>query len=685
MVKLTINSQEIEVDSGMTVLQACEIAGVEVPRFCYHERLAIAGNCRMCLVEIVNGPPKLAASCAMPVADGMIVNTNTEKIRKAREGVLEFLLINHPLDCPICDQGGECDLQDQVMAYGCGVSRYSEEKRAVSKKNFGPLIENVMTRCIHCTRCIRFLSDIAGTYDLGTIGRGELMEIDTCITKGITSELSGNIIDLCPVGALTSKPYSFKARSWELSHYETIDVLDAVGSNIRVDCRGLEVMRILPRINEEINEEWISDKARFSYDGLKIQRLDKPYIRNSGKLVASTWEEAFCVIANRLKNVPGDRIAAIAGDLVDCESMLLLKELMHELGSDNIDCRQDCAKLLTDNRALYLLNTSISRIEEADLCILINANIRFDAPLINTRLRKRYLQGDFIIATIGPEFNYNYKVECLGDDCAILQEILNNEHDFCKLLKKAKKPMLIIGQDGLIGENAYFVLVLASKIAEKFNMIQKQWNGFNILHKAAARVGGLDVGFIPKDYYNIDVLKILHKAECGDIDVLYLLGADEIDVLNTESSFIIYQGHHCDNGAQNADVILPGAAYTEKMATYVNTEGRAQRTTIAVYPPGIAKEDWLIIKELSQYLHKELPYNSLYDVQKKLSILGDQFKEENIGKLVKNEWLSINEEVDFNISGKLTTKKYNFYMTDPISRSSSIMANCAKYFINKLG
>ncbi|QXK91920.1 NADH-quinone oxidoreductase subunit G [Neoehrlichia mikurensis] len=681
MVKLIINSQEVEVDAGMTVLQACEIAGIEIPRFCYHERLAIAGNCRMCLVEIANGPPKPAASCAMPVADGMVVNTNTDKIKKAREGVLEFLLINHPLDCPICDQGGECDLQDQVMAYGCSVSRYCEEKRAVSKKNFGPLIENMMTRCIHCTRCIRFLSDVAGTYDLGTIGRGELMEIDTYIAKGITSEISGNIIDLCPVGALTSKPYSFKARSWELSHCETIDVLDAVGSNIRVDCRGLEVMRILPRVNEEINEEWISDKTRFSYDGLKVQRLDKPYMRRNGKLVASTWEEAFFVIAEKLKNIPGDRIAAIAGDLVDCESMLLLKELMHKLGSDNIDCRQDGAKILTINRALYLFNTSISKIEEADLCILINTNIRFDAPMINTRIRKRYLQGEFVIASIGPKFNYNYQVEYLGDDCAILQDIFNNQHSFCEVLNKAKKPMLIIGQDGLIGDNANAILVLASKIAEKFNMIQEQWNGFNVLHKAAARVGGLDVGFIPKNFSNIDVLKILKKAECGDIDVLYLLGADEINLSSSKLSFVIYQGHHCDNGAQNADIVLPGAAYTEKIATYVNTEGRAQRTTIAIYPPGIAKEDWLIIKELSQYLGKELPYNSVFDVQRQLSTLGEQFKEENIGKLIANKWLSVDEEVNFNIHGKLTTKECNFYMTNSISRSSSIMANCAKYFI----
>ncbi|AHX05060.1 NADH-quinone oxidoreductase subunit NuoG [Ehrlichia japonica] len=683
MVKLVIDSLEIEVENGMTVLQACEIAGIQIPRFCYHERLAIAGNCRMCLVEIVGGPPKPAASCAMPVAEGMIVKTNTDKIKKAREGVLEFLLINHPLDCPICDQGGECDLQDQTMLYGRGKSRYEEGKRAVKKKNFGPLIENTMTRCIHCTRCVRFLSDVAGSYELGTIGRGENMEIDTYISKCITSELSGNIIDLCPVGALTSKPYAFKARSWELRHCETIDVLDAVCSNIRVDTRGLEVMRILPRLNENINEEWISDKARFSYDGLKLQRLDKPYIRKNGHLLPATWEEAFNIIAKKISNTSGNKIAAISGDLADCESMLLLKELMHELGSTNIECRQDGSIVPTNSRAFYVFNTGISNIENADLCLLINTNIRLEAPIINARLRKRYLQGGFRVASLGLYNNFNYKVENLGNNCLVLDDILHERvPSFSELLKYAKNPMLIIGQDALIGENGNSIFTLAAKIAEKFNMLRNDWNGFNVLHKAAARVGGLDVGFVPNSNTNL-ISNIINGISSGEIEVLYLLGADEVEISPSESSFIIYQGHHGDRGAQIADVILPGAAYTEKNATYVNTEGRVQRTNIAVSPPGIAKEDWLIIKELSRYLKVNMQYDTLDCIRDKLSRLGEQFREENIGNLIPNKWTSINGSIILEKSSVFINKDFNFYMTNPISRASIIMADCVKAFANK--
>ncbi|WP_395877389.1 NADH-quinone oxidoreductase subunit NuoG [Ehrlichia muris] len=683
MVKLVIDSLEIEVEEGMTVLQACEIAGIQIPRFCYHERLAIAGNCRMCLVEIVGGPPKPAASCAMPVAEGMIVKTNTDKIQKAREGVLEFLLINHPLDCPICDQGGECDLQDQTMLYGRGKSRYEERKRAVKKKNFGPLIENTMTRCIHCTRCVRFLSDVAGSYELGTIGRGENMEIDTYISKCITSELSGNIIDLCPVGALTSKPYAFKARSWELRHCETIDVLDAVCSNIRVDTRGLEIMRVLPRLNEDINEEWISDKARFSYDGLKLQRLDKPYIRKNGRLLPATWEEAFNMIAKKISSTSGNKIAAIAGDLADCESMLLLKELMHELGSPNIECRQDGSIIPTNSRALYVFNTGISNIESADLCLLINTNIRLEAPIINARLRKRYLQGGFKVASLGLCNNFNYKVENLGNNCLVLDDILHERvPSFSELLKYAKNPMLIIGQDALIGENGNSIFTLAAKIAEKFGMLRNDWNGFNVLHKVAARVGALDVGFVPNSNTNI-ISNIINGVSSGEIEVLYLLGADEVEISPSESSFIIYQGHHGDRGAQIADVILPGAAYTEKNATYVNTEGRVQRTNIAVFPPGIAKEDWLIIKELSRYLKINMQYDSLDCIRDKLSRLGEQFREENIGNLVPNKWTSIDESISLEKDSIFINKDFNFYMTNPISRASIIMADCVKAFANK--
>ncbi|WP_168463802.1 NADH-quinone oxidoreductase subunit NuoG [Wolbachia endosymbiont of Ctenocephalides felis wCfeT] len=677
MVKITINSQEYKVEPGLTIIQACEVVGVEIPRFCYHERLAIAGNCRMCLVEVEGGPPKPVASCAMPVAENMVIHTDTPKVKKAREGVLEFLLMNHPLDCPICDQGGECDLQDITMSYGKGVSRFADHKRAVPKKHFGPLIETAMNRCIHCTRCVRFLSDVAGTNELGGIGRGENVEISTYIRRHIDSELSGNIIDLCPVGALTSKPYSFTARPWELLHCETIDVLDAVGSAIRVDYRGPEVMRILPRLNEEINEEWISDKTRFSYDGLKLQRLDRPYVKKDGRLVSTDWNEALTVAARKIKNTKPNKIAAIAGDLVDCESMLLLKGLMQKLGSGNIDCRQDGTKFIQNNRGSYVFNTTIEGIENADLCLLINTNPRVEAPIINARMRKRYLQGSFSVASIGPDIEYLYHVEKLGDDPGVLSEIANGIHKFCEVLSSAKNPMLIIGQDALIRYDAESVIALAGQIAERFNMIRDDWNGFNVLHKAAARVGGLDIGFVPKkDGKN--TFQILEKAKSGEIEVVYLLGADEIDTTRLENTFVIYQGHHGDKGAHVADVIFPGSTYTEKYATYVNTEGRVQRTNLATLPPGEAKEDWLIIKNLSQHLDLFLPYDSLSDVRKKLDTIGPQFRKAD--QVVKNKWVPISVDGVSLINTPFTLKEVNFYMTDSISRASKIMADCTKAF-----
>ncbi|NUX01356.1 NADH-quinone oxidoreductase subunit G [Wolbachia endosymbiont of Madathamugadia hiepei] len=677
MVKITVNSKECEVEAGLTIIQACEAVGIEIPRFCYHERLAIAGNCRMCLVEVEGGPPKPVASCAIPVAESMIIHTDTPKVKKAREGVLEFLLINHPLDCPICDQGGECDLQDITMAYGKGTSRLDEHKRAVPKKHFGPLIETAMNRCIHCTRCVRFLSDVAGTNELGGIGRGENVEISTYIKRHISSELSGNIIDLCPVGALTSKPYSFKARPWELSHCETIDVLDAVGSAIRVDYRGPEVMRILPRLNEEVNEEWISDKARFAYDGLKVQRLDQPYTKKDGKLIPVDWNEALTVAAKKLRSTKPNKIAAIAGDLADCESMLLLKEMMHKLGSANIDCRQDGAKLIQNNRGSYVFNTTAQGIENADLCLLINTNPKVEAPVINARIRKRYLQGNFPIASIGPDIEYLYHVEKLGDNPSILNEIAKGNHKFCKLLSAAKNPMIIIGQDALTRDDSESILALAGTIAENFNMVRDDWNGFNVLHKAAARVGGLDIGFVPKKGGK-DTNQILKQAESGDMEAVYLLGADEIDTSKLEDTFVIYQGHHGDRGAHIADVILPGATYIEKYATYVNTEGRVQRTNLAVFPPGEAKEDWLITKNLSQYLGLSFPYDSLFDVKKKLDTIGPQFR--NADQVVKNKWVPITcNEIKLS-SAPFALKECNFYMTDSISRASKIMADCTKAF-----
>ncbi|MCH7936621.1 MAG: NADH-quinone oxidoreductase subunit G, partial [Proteobacteria bacterium] len=567
MPKLTIDGTEIEVEPGLTVLQACEQAGIEIPRFCYHERLSIAGNCRMCLVEMERSP-KPIASCAMPVADGMVILTDTPEVRKMRKGVMEFLLINHPLDCPICDQGGECDLQDQAMGYGLDRSRYQENKRAVENKDFGPLIKTIMTRCIHCTRCIRFATEIAGVPELGATGRGESMEVGTYVEMALTSELSGNMIDLCPVGALTSGPYAYAARSWELEKTESIDTMDAVGSAIRVDTRGSEVMRILPRLNEDVNEEWISDKTRFACDGLRRQRIDRPYVRQDGKLMPVSWDDAFTAIAERIKTVDGGRIAAIAGDMADCESMMALKDLMTALGSPNTDCRQDGAKLDPSCRSGYLFNTTIQGIEQADACLLIGTNPRLEAPVLNARLRKRWTMGGFSVAAVGPGEDLTYDYRHLGSDAGALKSIASGHHDFAKVLKAAERPMLILGQGALARDDGAEILGLARRIAEGRGMIDAQsgWNGFNVLHTAAARVGGLDLGFVPGKGGR-DTSGILDGAGDGGIEVVYLLGADEIDTDRLGDAFVIYQGHHGDRGARRADVILPGAAYTEKNAT----------------------------------------------------------------------------------------------------------------------
>ena len=676
MPKLTINGIEIEVDPGLTVLQACEQVGIEIPRFCYHERLSIAGNCRMCLVHMEHAP-KPIASCAMPVGDGMVIETDTPEVRKMRRGVMEFLLINHPLDCPICDQGGECDLQDQAMGYGFDRSRYKENKRAVRDKDFGPLIETEMTRCIHCTRCIRFATEIAGVQELGATGRGENMEVGTYVEKALTSELSGNMIDLCPVGALTSKPYAFTARSWELQKTESIDVLDAVGCNIRVDTRGAEVMRILPRLHEDVNEEWISDKSRFACDGLKLQRLDQPYVRRDGKLGTATWDEAFAAIAEHLKAAGGAKIAAIAGDLADCESMLALKGLMAALGSPHTDCRQDGAKLDSTCRAGYLFNSTIAGIENADACLLIGTNPRLEAPVLNARLRKRFVCGNFPIAAIGglwegQDLTYDY--DYLGAGADVLKSIASGRHDFAKVLKNAERAMLILGQGALARSDGAEILGLARKIAENRGMIDDAigWNGFNVLHTAAARVGGMDLGFVPGTG-GLDTQAILAGAESGAIEVVYLLGADEIDMARLGSAFVIYQGHHGDAGAHRADVILPGAAYTEKNATYVNTEGRVQRTRLATFPPGDAREDWTIIRALSEVLGQTLPYDDLSQVRGQMVEVNPVFL--NVDEVRPATWKPFGGEGDVTAQPMLSPIG-NFYMTDPISRVSPTMAAC---------
>jgi NADH-quinone oxidoreductase subunit G len=676
MPKLTIDGIEVEVEPGTSVLQACEQIGIEVPRFCYHERLSVPANCRMCLVEMEKAP-KPVASCAMPCGEGMVIKTNTELVHKARKGVMEFLLINHPLDCPICDQGGECDLQDQAMGYGFDRSRFQENKRAVKDKYLGPLIKTIMTRCIHCTRCIRFADEIAGVPELGATGRGEHMEVGTYIEQAISSELSGNLIDVCPVGALTSKPYAFTTRPWELRKTETIDVMDAVGSNIRVDTRGPEVMRVIPRLNEDVNEEWLADKSRFSYDGLKRQRLDRPYVCKDGKLQAATWAEAFAAIAAKVKGVPGDRIAALAGDLVDAESMIALKDLVEGLGSKNLDCRQDGAVFDTSARAGYLFNTTIAGIEKADAILLVGTNPRWEATLINARIRKRYLMGGLKVGVIGQQLDLTYPTTYIGAGPQTLQDVVDGKHAFSEVLKNAKRPMLILGSGALRRADGPAIHALARQLAESFNLIQDDWNGFNVLHTAAARVGGLEMGFLPGQGGK-GTADILTAASAGQIDVVYLLGADEIDTAKLGKAFVIYQGHHGDRGAHRADVILPGAAYTEKNGLYVNTEGRVQMARMAAFPLGEAREDWKIIRALGEQLGVKLPYDSLSQVRKRLAEASPVFR--SIEALVAAEW------GPFGNAGTIENAPFapvieNYYMTDPISRASATMAKCTETFV----
>ena len=688
MPKLIIDGKEHEVPNGVTLIQACGLAGIEIPRFCYHERLSIAGNCRMCLVEVA-GMPKPVASCAMsvndlrPSRDGTppTIITDSPTVKKAREGVLEFLLINHPLDCPICDQGGECDLQDQTMAYGFDASRFADNKRAVEDKYLGPLIGTYMTRCIHCTRCIRFMTEVAGVEELGAIGRGEDMEITTYLEHGMMSELSGNVVDLCPVGALTSKPYAFVARPWELTKTQSIDVMDALGSNIRVDSRGREVLRFLPRVNDAINEEWISDKTRHVWDGLRVQRLDRPYLRRNGKLEPVTWDDAFRAIAERLRGLDGKRFAAIAGDLAAAEEMFALKLLAGQLGSPNIDCRQDGAKLDPAlGRATYLFNATVEGIEQADAVLLIGTNPRVEAPVLNARILKRFrqMQGHLPIGLIGTQADLTYAHEHLGAGPETLAKLASGAHPFLEKIKGAERPLVIVGQAALARPDGAAVLALAAKAAMAMGAVKPDlgWNGFSVLHTAAARVAGLDLGLVPGKGGR-DVEAILDGAEKGEIDVVYLLGADEIDTQRLGNAFVIYQGSHGDRGAHRADVILPGAAYTEKDAIYVNTEGRPQMTARAVFPPGDAREDWKIIRALSGVLGQALPFNSVAELRAKLFAacphlaLLDQVTPADsaaIGRLAAQD------------SGKTGRDRFgeaitDFYLTNPIARASAIMAS----------
>ncbi len=654
MVKLVIDNQEIEVEAGTSILKACEALKKEIPVFCYHPKLKVAGNCRMCLVE-VDKSSKPIASCVTPVAEGMVVHTKTPMVEDARKGVLELLLINHPLDCPICDQGGECDLQDFTLNYGSGNSRYKFYKRTVSNKYMGPFIKTVMNRCIHCTRCVRFATEIAGVQEIGTHGRGEHTEIISYLDKAISSELSGNMIDICPVGALTNKPYAFHGRPWELQHTDSIDVLDAVGSNIRIDVRDGKVLRILPRTNEDINEEWISDKTRFAYDGLSCQRLDKPYIRKNGKLAPCSWDEAFNTIRKKIVKTDPSEIAALAGDLVDQESQLALRMLLDAMGVKNRDCRTDGSMIPYDHRSNYLFNSTIKNIENADVILLIGCNPRHEATMVNVRLRKAVTQNNCTIGLIGEQVDLAYPYQFLSDDPSVLTEIAKGSHPFSKVLTSAKNPLLILGTSCFLNANSTSTLHQTNELHKKFGA------QVNVLHTAAGRVGGLDVGFFPTpDGKNFH--QILESTKTSNIKILYLLNVD-IDE-DFSNAFVIYQGHHGDKGAHNADVILPGAAYTEKTATYVNMDGQSQQTKQALPPPGDAKEDWKIIRALSEVLGKTLPFNTLDQLQSLLPKLNDStaFEPFNVpaSKISSNHFE--------------TTIK-NYYMHDVISRHSANMAN----------
>ncbi len=667
MVRVIVDGIPVDVPAGSSALQACEAAGKEIPRFCFHERLSVAGNCRMCLVQVVRAP-KPVASCGFPVAEGMQILTDTEVVRKARRAVMEFLLINHPLDCPICDQGGECDLQDQAYGYGSGISRYHEEKRAVTDKNLGPLVKTVMTRCIQCTRCVRFCTEVAGTPELGAVSRGENVEITTYVEKALTSELSGNLIDICPVGALTSKPGAFQARPWEMKKTDAIDVMDAVGTNIQIQARGGEVKRIVPRVNDDINEEWLSDKGRFSVDGLKRRRLDRPWVRVHGKLQAVSWQDAFVAIARRLNGVSGSRIGAIVGDLCEAESIMALRDLMLALGSPNLDCRQDGALYDTSSRSRYVFASGIAGIDEADALLVIGADPRHDAPVLNARIRKRYLaagRGGFPIGVIGDVgADPTWACERLGDGPGALRDFVAGSHAFAEILKNAKKPMIIIGQEALAREDAADVQALCTQLAESVGAIAEGWNGLNVLHTAASRVAGLDLSFLPRPGG-----RSVRGMLSGGVDVLWLLGADEFPVhaIGPET-FVIYQGHHGDAGAARADIILPGAAYTEKSGTWVNTEGRVQRGFQAVFPPGEAREDWRILRAVSEVLGHTLPYDTLEALRERLRL--------------GNDAEAVQPDVPGGQSGldarPFTSLTQGYYLTNPISRASPTMNECAR-------
>tara|TARA_B100001123_G_scaffold356380_1_gene410022 strand:- start:1797 stop:3836 length:2040 start_codon:yes stop_codon:yes gene_type:complete len=661
--KITINNKEIEFEEGMTVLQACELAGAEIPRFCYHERLSIAGNCRMCLVELEKSP-KPIASCAMPATDGMKINTNSVYVDKARKGVMEFLLANHPLDCPVCDQGGECDLQDQSLFYGLGNSRYTENKRQVTEKYMGPLIKTQMTRCIHCTRCIRFATEVAGIPELGAIGRGEDMEITTYLEKSMESELSANVIDLCPVGALTSKPYAFEARPWDLKKTETVDVMDAIGSNIRVDTYGWEVKRVLPRVNEEINEEWISDKTRYACDGLLKQRLDTPYIRENGRLQKTSWDKALKFLISKIKSFNPSEVAGLIGDLADLEMIYSFKSFFEKcIGSTNLECRQDKIYINPTERINYIFNSSINGIEDSDFILLVGTNPRLEATILNARIRKAYIRNRMKIYSIGDPGDLTYPYKNIGSSTKIIKDIASGNHEISAQIKKSKKPIIIIGESALYGQSGQYLFEELKNFLSKNNFIKKDWNALNILTQQASRVGAIDLGaYLINENENF---LFFNKLDNNDFKFIYLLGADNIN-FDKKDKFIVYQGSHGDNGAEIADIVLPGAAYTEKNGLFVNLEGRLQKAHKASYPPGDAREDWIIFKDLANMMKKPLGFNNV-----------EQLRESIYKKIQQkiNDKKNKTNKIDF-MDQDISILPIDYYHSNPIARASKVMNEC---------
>ena len=666
MFKLKVNNNDVEIEEGLTVLQACEKAGVEIPRFCYHEKLSIAGNCRMCLVEIEKSP-KPVASCAMPATEGMNIKTNTEFVEKARKGVMEFLLANHPLDCPVCDQGGECDLQDQSMFYGVDKSRFRENKREVPEKNMGPLIKTQMTRCIHCTRCIRFATEVAGVPELGAIGRGEDMQITTYLEQSMQSELSANVVDLCPVGALTSKPYVFEARPWELKKTETIDVMDAIGSNIRVDTYGWEVKRVLPRINESINEEWISDKTRYACDGLLNQRLDIPYIKYNGKFEKASWNEVFNIIKAKFKITDKEKICGFTGDLVNMETQYIFKEFFNKtLNSQNVESRNDQTYLNPNKRENYLFNSTIDGIENADFIFLIGSNPRYEATILNARIRKSYLENKIKIISLNDVGDLTYPYESLNSDIQNLKDIIEDKHEISNLIKKSKKPLIIFGQSVLKSNSAKFVFESMKSFLKKNNKITKEWNSLNIISENASTVGGFDLGlYKTQDGSN----KLLNDLYNHKFEIVYLLGQDNLK-LKKQNEFIIYQGSHGDNGAEMADIILPGSAYTEQDGYFTNLEGKLQKAYKASYPPDEAKEDWSIINELAEAMNHRKLFNDKDELDSSLLNQINLLLEKNDSM----EKIDVKDLIFEKEILKIDNKDY--YYSNVIARASKTMFEC---------